>query len=67
MITEAEFKAATGNDPEDDDMDRVNCNVAGDVGHTSCGWCDIHNKPMFQDYQCTMKRLNINISEEQSK
>lgn len=42
-----EFYNRTGNPPEHDDLDRVNCARIGEYGHTSCGWCDEHNKPRF--------------------
>ena len=47
MITKKQFKKATGYEPKDDDMERVNCVRIGDVGHISCGWCNNHKKPRF--------------------
>lgn len=53
MKTIAEFVAATGREPTDDDMDRVNCDSAGDIMHMCCGWCAVHDKPMFDcHYYC---------------
>lgn len=47
MITEEQFKKQFGIEPEQDDLDRVNCTKAGNAGHWSCGVCDKHNKPRF--------------------
>ncbi len=41
------FKEKTGYSPEYDDLDRVNCDKAGEVGHWTCGWCEEHDKPCF--------------------
>lgn len=46
-MTSIEFAAAVGSEPKDDDMDRVNCRVAGTIGHSQCGWCWDCNKPRF--------------------
>lgn len=37
MIDEAQFKKLTGIDARDDDLERVNCDRAGQPGHTHCG------------------------------
>ena len=47
MITREQFIAATGYEPVDDDLERCNCPLAGGPAHMVCGWCDIHNKPVF--------------------
>ena len=49
MKTELEFEEDTGCKPVQDDMDRVNCTEAGEIGHTMCGWNDKKNCPMFVD------------------
>ena len=41
------FKAATGNDPIQDDLERCNCPKAGVPGHVGCGWNYRVNQPMF--------------------
>jgi hypothetical protein len=46
-ITAEMVKAATGNDPTDDDLERCNCPHAGEEGHWQCGWNWEHNKPQF--------------------
>lgn len=46
-ITAEIFKNATGRDPENDDLERVNCSRRG-PGHFSCGWCNQCNSPMFE-------------------
>lgn len=48
MITAEQFKAATGRDPEDDDLERVNCPQAGRIGHLCCGWDSVWNRPQFE-------------------
>ncbi|QYW06055.1 hypothetical protein KASIA_p011 [Shewanella phage vB_SspS_KASIA] len=46
-MTEAEFILHTGLAPTDDDLERVNCESAGEVGHSSCGWNHCYNMPNF--------------------
>jgi len=47
MITAQEFENKTGRVPQDDDLDRVNCDKAGTPGHRQCGWCPVHDAPRF--------------------
>ena len=63
MITADKFKEATGLDPENDDLERCNCEKAGEPGHYCCGWCE-HNKPVFMCVECTMKRYNKEKTDE---
>ncbi len=46
-ITRAKFKAATGVDPVDDDLERCNCKKAGEAAHWMCGWDEKRNLPVF--------------------
>lgn len=46
-ITVKAFIAATGRKPVQDDMDRVNCERAGECGHMFCGWNTEKNLPRF--------------------
>jgi hypothetical protein len=46
-ITKKKFKAATGREPVQDELERCNCNLAGQLGHWGCGWCETCNKPNF--------------------
>jgi hypothetical protein len=46
-MTKEEFKEKVGHEPENDDLERVNCLKAGKVGHHFCGWCSIHDLPRF--------------------
>ena len=46
-ITAEQFEEAVGYPPEHDDLERVNCDKAGEVGHTMCGWCEECGKPRF--------------------
>ena len=47
MITEELFKQYVGREPQDDDLDRCNCNNAGKAGHNMCGWNNKQNLPVF--------------------
>lgn len=47
-ITKKQFVKMTGRKPENDDLERCNCNLAGNVGHFSCGICLKHKKPRFE-------------------
>lgn len=47
-ITADQFRERLGRDPEDDDLERVNCESAGLIGHRRCGWCHTHKAPLFQ-------------------
>lgn len=57
MITAEIFKEKVGRDPEHDDLDRCNCNKAGEAGHLQCGWCEDHDKPRF-DCGCYYQKSN---------
>lgn len=46
-MTHAQFIEKVGTEPIQDDLERVNCEHAGEVGHQQCGWCKFHNKPRF--------------------
>lgn len=46
-ITTKQFRAATGRDPDMDDLERCNCPDAGTVNHMSCGWDTEHDLPRF--------------------
>lgn len=46
-ITSKMFKEATGRNPVEDDLERCNCDRAGTIGHTTCGWNYRVNQPMF--------------------
>lgn len=37
-IDAAFFKLHTGRDPIQDDLERCNCDKAGETGHDFCGW-----------------------------
>jgi len=47
-ITRENFIEATGREPEQDDLERCNCDKAGEVGHMFCGWDYTLNKPVFE-------------------
>ena len=47
-ITELEFWSATGRMPQDDDLERCNCPLAGEIGHWCCGWNTKMNRPQFE-------------------
>ena len=46
-ITAEQFEAATGYAPEHDDLERSNCDKAGQMFHTQCGWDHARNLPEF--------------------
>ena len=46
-ITEEMFTEVVGHSPENDDLERCNCEKEGEPGHYSCGWCTECNKPKF--------------------
>lgn len=48
IVTEVMFEQATGRKPVDDDLERANCESAGQAGHHSCGWCPEHHLPRFE-------------------
>lgn len=47
MITPEHFKRATGREPENDDLERCNCQQSGEIGHTACGWDNEQDLPVF--------------------
>jgi hypothetical protein len=46
-MTAEEYTKKVGTRPEQDDLSRVNCEHAGKLGHSSCGWCERHDNPRF--------------------
>ena len=46
-ITAEKFTACVGMPPEDDDLVRCNCTVAGTIFHEDCGWDEKRNMPKF--------------------
>jgi hypothetical protein len=60
--TIAEFTAATGREPVNDDMERVNCVEAGAIGHYACGWCK-HELPYFCCATCMQERCQPSSSQ----
>lgn len=48
QITEEYFYKATGRQPKEDDMERVNCPKAGESGHNNCGWNYVYNCPAYE-------------------
>lgn len=46
-LTAKEFECLVGYPPVDDDLERCNCQKAGEIGHQHCGWNQIRNLPMF--------------------
>jgi hypothetical protein len=58
MITREKFIAATGREPEDDDLERCNCEQAGQLMHLCCGWNDEFNCPQYEVGPLPIKRTN---------
>lgn len=46
-MDEKEFYSLTGYEPLQDDLIRVNCVNAGEIGHKNCGWCHKCNLPKY--------------------
>lgn len=42
-----EFEALVGRAPENDDLDRANCDTTGEPGHRQCGICHLCGQPRF--------------------
>lgn len=45
-MTAEEFTARLGREPENDDLERANCEQVGTIGHQACGVCE-HGLPVF--------------------
>lgn len=58
--TEKDFLDNTGYEPEQDDLDRANCEKAGQLGHSNCGIC-VHKKPVFMCPECFPISVNGKI------
>lgn len=52
-MTAVMYESITGDKPIQDDLERVNCPNAGEIGHSNCGWCFKCNTPAFS---CTCTR-----------
>ena len=48
-ITAEEFEIAVGRPPENDDLDRCNCDELTEVGHQSCGWDMETQQPTYMN------------------
>ena len=46
-ITAAHFHARVGSAPQDDDLERCNCQHSSEIGHSSCGWNYTQGLPVF--------------------
>jgi hypothetical protein len=47
MITREKFVERVGREPEQDDLERCNCQHAGEIGHLGCGWNSERDLPQF--------------------
>jgi hypothetical protein len=47
MITREQFRIAVGCYPGQEALERCNCELAGQIGHWFCGWCDDCDRPRF--------------------
>ncbi len=59
------FTNIVGRPPEQDDLDRANCDVAGTVGHSQCGICPTCGKPRFLCLtveQCEPNRYHLKVA-----
>lgn len=55
-ITAYKYFIFTGDLPDSDDLERVNCREKG-AGHTSCGWLDCCNRPKFYGCICPKEKV----------
>jgi hypothetical protein len=46
-MTAEQFTKLTGHAPENDDLERVNCEEVGLYGHSQCGLCGFCGWPRF--------------------
>ncbi len=53
-MTPEQFKAAVGREHRQDDLERANCDKAGQHGHTNCGVCE-HQLPVFCCQECFVR------------
>jgi hypothetical protein len=55
LMDSHEFEERVGSAPEQDDLERANCPLAGQWGHLQCGICQMHGLPRFSCWQCEVK------------
>jgi hypothetical protein len=62
-ITAEKFEQRMGQPPIQDDLERCNCQEAGKLGHSSCGWNEEFDLPVFlvgrESYQIEHFRQNL--------
>jgi hypothetical protein len=51
-MTEAQYKQRFGRHPVMDDLDRINCREAGQLGHSACGLCSHGMAKFMVCYDC---------------
>src|SRR5688572_18281159 len=47
-MTAEQYEQKTGRAPDQDDLQRANCDRVGKVGHENCGWCEECDGPRFE-------------------
>jgi hypothetical protein len=47
VVDEVAYEVLTGFAPENDDLERANCENAGETGHLACGLCSTCGKPTW--------------------
>ena len=47
VVDEVRYEVLTGYAPENDDLERANCQEAGTTGHLACGLCATCGKPAW--------------------
>lgn len=53
--TAEQYEYRYGRPPEHDDLERINCDCAGDPGHRQCGWCVECNGPRMFCHSCSSR------------
>ena len=56
--TEQDFEKYVDRKPEQDDLDRANCDKGGSIGHYACGICQ-HDLPVFMCQYCFVNSINF--------
>jgi hypothetical protein len=61
------YKRVTGYAPEQDDLARANCELAGEIGHAMCGMCPTCGQPRalctnFRDHEPALESEDVSVA-----
>ena len=65
-ITAELFKQYVGREPEDDDLERCNCEKAGQAGHMMCGWNCTERLPAYMAGQGKCGHVGCSFCDEEN-